>query len=171
MIGLTCQELPPDGCRIGWTFLLWADFDARWTSLIAAVATLRASDPSGYTRAPEARMLKALIEIMRDRIARDPNAADARLRADLGAWRRIKFFGRFRLFYRFDSATRTVILTWLNDEDTLRKAGVRTDPYVVFAGMLARGVVPSGWAELEAGATRLRPPLPMRDETSAETRG
>lgn len=139
----------------GWTFLVWPAFDERWRGLLVAVARRRMTDPPGYARSPEARMLKALIEIIRDRIARDPNAADARLKGDLGAWRRIRFFGRFRLFYRFDSATRTVILTWLTDAETLRKEGARTDPYLVFAKMLARGEVPSGWAELEAGSARM----------------
>ena len=45
-----------------------------------------------------------------------------------------------------------MILTWLNDESTLRKAGSSTDPYVVFSGMLTRGEVPEDWEALVASA-------------------
>jgi toxin YhaV len=144
----------------GWTFLAWPAFDARWVALIRAVAKQRAAQPDAAPASPEATVLAALVRIMRDRIARDPNASDLRLRPPLGAWRRVKFLGRLRLFYRFNSTHRLVILTWLNDENTLRKAGSTTDPYVVFSGMLARGEVPEDWDALEAGARRMTAPLP-----------
>jgi toxin YhaV len=41
-----------------------------------------------------------------------------------------------------------VIYAWLNDEDTLRKEGSRTDVYEVFKRMLERGEVPSTVDEL-----------------------
>jgi toxin YhaV len=41
-----------------------------------------------------------------------------------------------------------VIYAWLNDEDTLRKEGSRTDMYDVFKRMLERGDVPSTIIEL-----------------------
>lgn len=56
-----------------------------------------------------------------------------------------------------------VVLTWLNDEKTLRKEGAPTDPYAVFSGMLSRGEVPSDWTALVAGATGLKAPLPDTD--------
>ena len=31
--------------------------------------------------------------------------------------------GRFRLFFRFDSASRIAVYAWVNDENTMRKAG------------------------------------------------
>ena len=31
--------------------------------------------------------------------------------------------GRFRLFFRFDSASKVIIYAWVNDENTLRKVG------------------------------------------------
>lgn len=141
----------------GWRFLAWPDFDARWSALILEVARRRSIDPIAYTSTSASRMLRAVNEVIRDRIARDPNAADFRLRGDLSAWRRVKFLGRFRLFYRFDSTTRTVILTWLNDENTLRKDGARSDPYAVFVRMLTRGDIPSDWDALAVGAAALDP--------------
>ena len=93
-------------------------------------------------------------------IARRPPGPAYRLRRDLGAWRRVKFLGRLLLFYRFSSTHRLVVLTWLNDENTLRTEGSSTDPYAVFAGMLARGEVPDDSDALAAGAARMTAPLP-----------
>lgn len=143
----------------GWTFLAWPAFDVRWGALIRAVAQRRAAAP-GSQASPAATVLAALVRVMRDHIARDPNAPGYRLRQDLGAWRRVKFLGRLRLFYRFNSTHRLVVLTWLNDEHTLRKEGASTDPYIVFASMLARGEIPSDWDALVAGAARMTAPLP-----------
>lgn len=108
----------------------------------------------------EATMLAALVRIIRDHIARDPNAAAFRLSGSLSAWRRVKFFGRFRLFFRFSSAHKIVVLTWLNDEHTLRKAGAATDPYHVFSSLLSRGEVPADWSSLVTRAKPLPSPLP-----------
>jgi toxin YhaV len=146
----------------GWTVLVWPEFGERWIALITAVARRRVDDPGGWAKSPEARMLRALVEIIQDRIARDPNSKDYRLKDSLRAWRRAKFLGRFRLFYRFDSVTRIVILTWLNDLKSLRKEGARTDPYVVFAGLLERGEIPADWDSLKARAAI----PPRRDEDS-----
>lgn len=144
----------------GWTFLAWPAFDARWVALVRAVTTQRAASRETPPTSPEATVLAALVRVLRDHIARDPNAPNYRLRQDLGAWRRVKFLGRLRLFYRFSSAHRLVVLTWLNDEHTLRKEGSATDPYVVFAAMLARGEIPEDWHALRAGAKRMTAPLP-----------
>jgi len=38
----------------------------------------------------------------------------------------------------------------VNDENTLRKAGPKTDPYTVFARQLARSDPPSDWQALLA---------------------
>ena len=63
-------------------------------------------------------------------------------------WRRSKFLGRFRLFFRFNSASRIIIYAWVNDENTLREAGARSDPCTVFRRKLEEGNPPDGWAEL-----------------------
>ena len=50
---------------------------------------------------------------------------------------------RYRLFFRFASnPVKVFVYVWFNDEDTLRKAGSKTDVYETFKRMLARGVVP-----------------------------
>ena len=68
-------------------------------------------------------------------------------------WFRAKFGGnRFRLFFRADSRARVIVYAWVNDRDTLRKAGAGSDPYAVFAGMLAGGNPPDDWLALLAAA-------------------
>ena len=48
-----------------------------------------------------------------------------------------------------------IVYAWVNDENTLRKAGSRTDPYSVFRAMLHAGNPPNSLAELLAVSTRL----------------
>ena len=62
---------------------------------------------------------------------------------------------RYRLFFRFASnPVKLVVYVWFNDEDSLRKAGSKTDVYATFKRMLARGIVPDDIASLlrDAGA-------------------
>lgn len=152
----TKREPSPALVLNGWTFLAWPAFDSRWVALLRAVTKQRgaAADDKPLS-SPEAAVLAALVRVIRDRIAVDPNALDHRLRRPLGAWRRVKLLGRLRLFYRFNSTHRLVILTWLNDEHTLRKEGSSTDPYAVFARMISRGDVPEDWDMLADGAKPL----------------
>ena len=59
---------------------------------------------------------------------------------------------KFRLFFRADSQAKVIVYAWVNDRDTLRKAGASTDPYAVFTKMLASGNPPDRWPELIAAA-------------------
>jgi toxin YhaV len=55
---------------------------------------------------------------------------------------------RFRLLFRYSSQARVIIYAWVNDVNTLRKAGGRNDPYTVF-GMLPRNAnPPDSWDAL-----------------------
>ncbi len=74
-----------------------------------------------------------------------------------GNWRRIKkgLPQRYRLFFMFaTNPPKVIIYAWLNDEDSLRKEGGRTDVYEVFTRMLERGEVPSTIEELIQGRKR-----------------
>ena len=154
------KPLPSPLILNGWTFLAWPAFDTRWLTLLRKVTDQRKAKPGAPPASTESVLLAALVRVIRDLIARDPNAPAFRLRNDLAAWRRVRFLGRLRLFYRFSSRHRIVVLTWLNDDKTLRKEGASTDPYTVFAAMLARGEVPADWPALVGGAKRMRSPLP-----------
>lgn len=125
--------------------------------LLTAVERARRSDPQGWTGKPDARLLAALRALLLDRIPRDPLAAEFRQGNTLGRerrhWFRAKFGGnRFRLFFRADSRAQVIVYAWVNDRNTLRKAGANSDPYAVFAGMLAGGNPPDDWPALLAAA-------------------
>ena len=50
---------------------------------------------------------------------------------------------------------KVIVYVWLNDENTLRKAGARTEPYAIFAAMLARGAVPDDFDALVRASQRM----------------
>jgi toxin YhaV len=61
-------------------------------------------------------------------------------------WFRAKFFGRFRLFFRYHSRSRIIVYAWVNNERSLRQRGGKSDPYDVFRHVLAPGNRPNEWA-------------------------
>jgi toxin YhaV len=101
---------------------------------------------------PKAKLLKRILELILAEIPRDPNAVEYQLGNTLGPvhrhWRRAKFLGRFRLFYRFSSVHKAIIYAWVNDENTLRKAGSKRDPYLIFSRRLPGGDPPDDWDDL-----------------------
>jgi toxin YhaV len=98
------------------------------------------------------KVLKWVTEAIFDTIPQDPMREMYRLGDALGKkhthWFRDHYAGRFRLFFRFNSAAKVIIFAWVNDENTLRTYGSKTDAYAVFKGMLDDKNPPGGWAEL-----------------------
>jgi toxin YhaV len=136
--------------------------------LIAAAERARQSDPAGWQGNANVKLLATVRDLILDRVPRDPLAAEFRQGNTLGPahrhWFRAKFGANpairvespvFRLFFRADSASRIVVYAWVNDRDTLRKAGATSDPYAVFAGMLRHGNPPDDWPKLLSAARDL----------------
>jgi toxin YhaV len=148
--------------RSGWKLYAHPAFIKRLETLIRTVEALEKRQPEGYRNHPKAKLLKRVMDLILVEIPRDPNAAEFQLGNTLGPayrhWRRAKFLGRFRLFFRFSSAHRAIVYGWVNDETTLRKAGAHSDPYAVFTRRLREGNPPDSWdtllREAEAGAIR-----------------
>ena len=143
--------------RHGWRLHAHPLFLDQLERLLAAVERAKRSNPEGWQSKADARLLAALRALLLDRIPRDPLAPGFRQGNTLGPahrhWFRAKFGGnRFRLFFRADSRARVIVYAWVNDRDTLRKAGAGSDPYAVFAGMLAGGNPPDDWLALLATA-------------------
>ena len=136
----------------GWKIYVWSEFRDRWEAMRKRVETLRATDPRGYRSSAEAKFFAAVRDLVMKDIPAEPDARMFRQGKTMGAdnkhWRRAKFMGRFRLFFRYHSASKTIIYVWLNDDKTLRKAGASTDVYTVFAGMLATGKPPTDWDDV-----------------------
>jgi len=142
----------PYARRNGWTLLRHPAFREPFESLVAEVIRLKRETPETWASHPKAKLLQRIRTLIEEEIPRDPDAADYRLGNTLGKarrhWRRAKFLGRFRLFFRFDSKSRIIVYAWVNDEATLRKAGAGTDPYEVFGKRLTKGDPPDGWEAL-----------------------
>lgn len=140
----------------GWKLFLHPAFREPYEALVAEAARLKKTSPETYAQHPKAKLLKRIADLILKEIPMDPNATEYQLGNTIGAahrhWRRAKFLQRFRLFYRFDSASKLIIYAWVNDENSLRKRGSRTDPYEVFKARLAKGDPPTGWEELLAEA-------------------
>jgi len=155
----------PFAQRNGWSLYAHPAFGDAFKSLSDAVEDLKKKQPESYEGHPKAKLIKRILELILDEIRRDPNAVAYQLGNALGPahrhWRRAKFLGRFRLFYRFSSVHRAIIYAWVNDETTLRKAGARTDPYAIFNKRLCDGDPPDDWDDLfrktQAAKPALRP--------------
>lgn len=133
----------------GWRIYYYKAFAAALDELEAEVTKLAKKDPRGYKAHPKTRLLASVYEVIAQRVPANPEDAQFRLGKTLGPanqhWRRVKkgMPDRHRLFFRFASRpTRLIVHAWLNDEDTQRKAGSKTDVYAAFQRMLARGKVP-----------------------------
>ena len=117
-------------------------FAARYEKLLSEAERLRRRLPEAEYRAhPTVKLLAAVTRLI-DEIPGDPNATDFRLRGTLRKFRRAKGRGlpdRYRLFWVFSEAARTIIILYLNDESSLRKVRAKSDPYVIFERMIGRG--------------------------------
>jgi toxin YhaV len=141
----------------GWTLYYYRVFKAALDELESTVTQLAADDPRGYTTHPKTKLLASVYRAITELVPANPDAPDFRLGKTLGHdhtnWRRVKkgMPERYRLFFRFASnPVKVIVYVWFNDENTLRKAGSKTDVYEIFKRMLGRGVVPTGIAELLA---------------------
>lgn len=125
--------------------------------LAAAVEVEEARGGSPARRSSNAKLLAAITHLVYDEIPRDPTRKEYRQGDTLGPhrkhWFRAKFGGgRFRLFFRFRTDARIILYVWVNDAETLRTYGSRTDAYAVFARMLDNGDPPDDWDQLLAAA-------------------
>jgi len=135
----------------GWKLYYFRAFAAALDELEAQVAALARRNPAAYKSHPKTRLLASVYKAISQAVPVNPDHPDFRLGKTLGSeyanWRRVKkgMPDRYRLFFRFASRpVKIIVYVWFNDEDTLRKAGSKTDVYETFRRMLARGEVPDG---------------------------
>ena len=139
----------------GWSLYYHRAFKAALDELEAVVTKLAADDPAGYKTHPKTKLLASVYRAITQLVPSNPDAPGFRLGKTLGSGntngRRVKkgMPDRYRLFFRFASSpVKVIVYVWFNDEDTLRKAGSKTDVHEAFERMLARGQVPNDMAEL-----------------------
>lgn len=140
--------------RHGWNLLFHECLSDQLQKLYAASLRAQQQDPQGFESNANVRLFGALSKLIFDVVPSDPNREEYRQGNTIGVtfrhWRRAKLGRRFRLFFRFDSKTRVILFAWVNDENTLRSSGSKSDPYTVFQRMLERGHPPDDWAALVA---------------------
>jgi toxin YhaV len=96
------------------------------------VAAERVKNPSRYKSGANAKLLANTVELALKRIPQDPTLPRYRQGDTLGKaykhWFREKFSnGRFRLFFRYDLASKVIVYAWVNDSNTLRTYGSASD--------------------------------------------
>jgi toxin YhaV len=155
---------------------LFLDQLERLTSAVEREATRK---PDSFRSSANFKLLVALKKLMTDVIPADPTSPTFRQGGTLGPerkhWFRAKFGnGRFRLFFRYNSSAKVLVFAWVNDADSLRSYGSRSDAYAVFRAMLEDGNPPDSWQELLEAASSdavIRRLQAMEDRASRLARG
>lgn len=141
--------------RNGWEIFFFQLFYLRYKQLVEDVNELRQSDPEGYKKNPQTKFLARIQKTIFVDIPQNPLDKKFNLGKTLGkkytSWRRAKsgIGPRYRLFFKFSSKQKNIIIAWINDEFTYRKFGSKTDVYHVFRKMLDSGQVPNKYVELK----------------------
>ncbi len=142
--------------RHGWTLLFHACVIEQLRKLSAAAERAERSDPQGFENNANVKLFRALGQLIMEVVPSDPSREEFRQGNTMGPayrhWRRAKIGRRFRLFFRYDSKARAIVYAWVNDEETLRSAGSKSDPYAVFEKMPGRGNPPDDRAALVAAS-------------------
>jgi toxin YhaV len=147
----------------GWTLYAHPLFTDQLDRLTAAVEKARRKDPKTYQSTASAKLLAQIRRLTFETIPVDPARPEFRQGGTLGPsrkhWFRAKFgSGRFRLFFRYSSSARIVVYAWVNDSETLRTYGSKSDAYAVFKAMLDKGNPPEDWNALVSASAELDSP-------------
>lgn len=142
--------------RHGWILLFHDCIVEQLQKLHAASERAQNNDPAGCETNANVKLFRVLIQLILEVVPRDPGRDEYRQGNTLGPahrhWRRVKIGRRFRLFFRYDSRSRTIVFAWVNDTQTLRSSGSKSDLYAVFEKMLQRGNPPDDWQSLVAAS-------------------
>ncbi len=138
----------------GWTIYFHACFETQLTEMLAHAQQAVQLRPNDYKKSRAFKHLAAVALLAFDKIPQDPSSPAYRQGDTLGKdrkhWFRAKFYQRYRLFFRYSETERAIIYAWVNDDDTLREYGAKTDAYVTFARMLSNGRPPDDWKKLRS---------------------
>ncbi len=142
--------------RHGWSLLFHDCLIAQLQKLKSASDRAAIADPVGFAANANVKLYRALSQLIFETIPGDSAREEYRQGNTMGTtyrhWRRAKIGRRFRLFFRYDSKCKVIVFAWINDENSLRSAGSKTDPYAVFQKILDRGNPPNDWAALLAAS-------------------
>ncbi len=118
--------------RHGWTLLFHDHLIEQMMKLRAAVMRAQENDPQGFGSNANVKFFRALVQLIQDVVPSDPARDEYRQGNTMGPayrhWRRAKLGRRYRLFFRYDSKAKVIVYAWVNDEQTLRSSGSKSDP-------------------------------------------
>lgn len=135
--------------RHGWVLLFHECIVEQLQKLYLATERALRSDPEGFATNANVKLFRVLSQLILETVPGDPGRDEYRQGNTLGLayrhWRRAKVGRRFRLFFRYDSRSMTIVFAWVNDEKTLRSSGGKSDPLVAFGKMLEGGILRTTW--------------------------
>jgi len=136
----------------GWTVFAHPLFLAKLNALSDQVEAQSQKDPTGYTKKNAYKRLAAIKRLAFDVIPQDPTKPEYRQGATLDSdhkhWFRAKFFQQYRLFFRYHTPSKIIVLVWVNDESSKRAYESNDDAYRVFQKMIQTGHPPDDWDQL-----------------------
>ena len=148
---------PPSPCAVttvnGWSIYAHPLFIDQFEALLHEVERWRAADPIRYRQKKKTKLLAGILKMAFQVIPKNPADRAFWQGNTLGAsyrhWHRGKFFeGRYRLFFRYATKEKAIVLAWINDEESLRTYESKTDAYAVFKKMLDKDHPPDDWGKL-----------------------
>jgi toxin YhaV len=142
--------------RHGWTLLFHEGLINQLRKLWIAAQQAEQEAPQEFESNANVKLFRVLSQQIMEVVPNDPSRDEFRQGNTMGPtyrhWRRAKIGLRFRLFFRYDSRAKVIVFAWVNDEQTLRSSGSKSDPYAVFEKMLSRSNPPDDWATLVAAS-------------------
>lgn len=150
----------------GWKLFQHPLFQHQYDKLLQQAEWIKTHRPGDFQQHKTIKLLAKITDLISKEIPDNPGHERFNQGNTLGTqfrhWKRAKF-GRFRLFFRYQKKTKadgteakTIVYAWINDEDALRKAGDKNDPYALFAAGLRRGEPPDSFAALLQESIRLQ---------------
>ncbi|MYZ50051.1 type II toxin-antitoxin system YhaV family toxin [Propylenella binzhouense] len=150
----------------GWQIFAHPLFLDQLARLVAAVELESRKDPDGYKSGANAKLLASIHKLAFETIPEDPSRAVHRqgntLGGELRHWFRAKFGRRrFRLFFRYRADPKIIVYAWVNDEQSKRTYGSKSDAYAVFKAMVDSGNPPNAWDDLLEACRKAAPSQPL----------
>lgn len=120
----------------GWSIFAHPLFLDQFEELLTSVELSSQNDPQNYHKKNATKRLAAIAKLVFEVIPQDPTRNEYRQGTTLGTkykhWFRAKFFQQYRLFFRYHQESKIIVFVWVNDEDSKRSYGSKTDTYRVF---------------------------------------
>lgn len=137
-----------------WNLYYFRIFEVQLIELKEKVVKLKEKDPEDFKSHKLTKLLASVYNAILEDVPTNPADAKFLLGNTLGKgyrhWKRVKkgLPNRYRLFFRYENKQKVIIYVWMNDQETLRKEGSKTDVYTVFEKMLIKGDVPDAIDDL-----------------------